>query len=146
MEEFYLIYPKRLKIFQVKYLIGELLIHIRKGVNFQNNDNRVIIRQYFSVINCNENMVNDKKKKGKRNLPWIYSDIKQVIPFYDCRSEVPWGFYTGLICQSNKKELNKVLMFCDNGRRTFFLHTLSSECTSKMCITFLGLFLVYFHL
>ena len=69
MEEFYLIYPKRLKIFQVKYLIGELLIHIRKGVNFQNNDNRVIIRQYFSVINCNENMVNDKKKKGKRNLP-----------------------------------------------------------------------------
>ena len=30
-------------------------------------------------------------------------------------------------------------------RRPLFLHVLSFECTSKLCITFLNQFLVYFH-
>ena len=35
---------------------------------------------------------------------------------------------------------------CSSPRRTFFLHALSFECTSKLCITFLNQFLVYFHI
>ena len=36
------------------------------------------------------------------------------------------------------------LMTCSSPRRTFFLHALSFECTSKTCITFLNQFSVYF--
>ena len=33
---------------------------------------------------------------------------------------------------------------CSSPRRTFFLHALSFQYTSKLCVTFLNLFLVYF--
>ena len=33
---------------------------------------------------------------------------------------------------------------CSRSRRTFFLHSLSFECTSKLCITYLNQFSVYF--
>ena len=35
---------------------------------------------------------------------------------------------------------------CSSPRRTFFLHALSFECTSKLCITFLNQFSAYFHI
>ena len=35
---------------------------------------------------------------------------------------------------------------CSSPRRTFFLHALSLQCTSKLCVTFLNLFLVYFYI
>ena len=35
---------------------------------------------------------------------------------------------------------------CSIPRRTFFLHALSFEYTSKLCVTFLNQFLVYFHI
>ena len=35
---------------------------------------------------------------------------------------------------------------CSSPRRTFFLHALSFECTSKLCGTFLNQFLYYFHI
>ena len=38
------------------------------------------------------------------------------------------------------------LLTCSSPRRTFFLHALSCECTSKLCITFLNQFSVYFHI
>ena len=38
------------------------------------------------------------------------------------------------------------VMTCSSPRRTFFLHALSFECTSKPCITFLNQFSVYFHI
>ena len=34
---------------------------------------------------------------------------------------------------------------CSSPRRTFFLHALSFECTSKLCGTFLNQFSYYFH-
>ena len=39
-----------------------------------------------------------------------------------------------------------ILKTCSSPRRTFFLHALSFECTTKMCITFLNQFLAYFHI
>ena len=38
-----------------------------------------------------------------------------------------------------------VLLTCYSPRRSLFLHTLSFECPSKLCITFLNQVLVYFH-
>ena len=35
---------------------------------------------------------------------------------------------------------------CSSPRCPLFLHALSFECTSKLCITFLNQFLVYFHI
>ena len=35
---------------------------------------------------------------------------------------------------------------CSSPRRTFFIHALSFECTSKLCIIFLNQFSVYFHI
>ena len=35
---------------------------------------------------------------------------------------------------------------CSSPRHPLFLHALSFECTSKLCGTFLNLFLVYFHI
>ena len=35
---------------------------------------------------------------------------------------------------------------CSSPRHPLFLHTLSFECTSKPCITFINQFLVYFHI
>ena len=40
----------------------------------------------------------------------------------------------------------KVYKTCSSPRRTFFLHALSFECTSKLCIAFLNQFSVYFHI
>ena len=37
-------------------------------------------------------------------------------------------------------------MNCSSPRRTFFLHALSFECTSKLCDTFINQFLVHFHI
>ena len=72
--ESYPISPKRFEHFQVKSLIGELIVYLQKGLNFQNYDNRLIIQQFvFRVINFVKNMVNyqntTQKKKGKVNLP-----------------------------------------------------------------------------
>ena len=41
--------------------------------------------------------------------------------------------------------LNMILT-CSSPRRPLFLHALSFECTSKLCIHFLNQFLVYFHI
>ena len=38
------------------------------------------------------------------------------------------------------------LKTCSSPIQTFLLHALSFECTSKLCITFLNQFLVYFHI
>ena len=35
---------------------------------------------------------------------------------------------------------------CSSPRRPLFLHALSFECTSKLCINFLNQFSVYFHI
>ena len=59
---------------------------------------------------------------------WGGMDIPEVL---ECRFEVFW---------------NGVLVTCSSPRRTFFLHALSFECTSKLCITFLNQFSVYFHI
>ena len=37
-------------------------------------------------------------------------------------------------------------MTCSSPRRTFFLHALSFQCTSKLCNTFINQLLVYFHI
>ena len=44
--------------------------------------------------------------------------------------------------------LDRVLSYktCSSARRPLFLHALSFECTSKLCITFLNQFSVYFHI
>ena len=39
-----------------------------------------------------------------------------------------------------------IYLTCSSPRRTFFLHALSFECTSKLCITFLNQFSVYFRI
>ena len=39
-------------------------------------------------------------------------------------------------------EVSSMVMTCSSPRRTFFLHALSFECTSKLCGTFLNQFLV----
>ena len=46
------------------------------------------------------------------------------------------------------KELHAAMkqLTCSSPRGTFFLHALSFECTSKLCITFLNQFSVYFHI
>ena len=38
------------------------------------------------------------------------------------------------------------IMTCSSPRRPLFLHALSFECTSKLCIMFLNQFSVYFHI
>ena len=43
-------------------------------------------------------------------------------------------------------EVGTILLTCSSPRQTFFLHALSFECTSKLCITFLNQFSVYFHI
>ena len=35
---------------------------------------------------------------------------------------------------------------CSSPRQTIFLHALSFQCTSKLCVTFINQFLVYFHI
>ena len=35
---------------------------------------------------------------------------------------------------------------CSSPRRTIFIHVLTFECTSKLCITLLNQFSVYFHI
>ena len=35
---------------------------------------------------------------------------------------------------------------CSSPRRPLFLHALSFECTSNLCVTFLNQFLVFFHI
>ena len=51
--------------------------------------------------------------------------------------EVPWRTLLTIA---------RSLTTCSGSRRTFFLHALSFQCTSKLCLTFLNLFLVYFHI
>ena len=43
-------------------------------------------------------------------------------------------------------QMKITLQTCSSPRWTFFLHALSFECTSKLCITFLNQFSVYFHI
>ena len=38
------------------------------------------------------------------------------------------------------------ILTCSSPRRTFFLHALSFECTSKLWVTFLNQFSIYFHI
>ena len=44
-----------------------------------------------------------------------------------------------------KNSLRYFLLTCSSPRLQLFLHALSFECTSKLCINFLNQFLVYFH-
>ena len=44
------------------------------------------------------------------------------------------------------QNISQVRLTCSSPRRTFFLHALSFECTSKLCGTFLNQFLYYFHI
>ena len=43
-------------------------------------------------------------------------------------------------------KLNTPVPTCSRPRRPFFLHALSFECTSKLCIDFLNKLSVYFHI
>ena len=47
-----------------------------------------------------------------------------------------WGYYFYLPLGYYNKT-------CSSPRRTFFLQALSFQCTSKLCVNFLNLFLVY---
>ena len=49
-------------------------------------------------------------------------------------------------CSSCWSHYIKQPMTCSSPRRPLFVHVLSFECTSKLCITFLNQFLVYFHI
>ena len=72
MGEYYPIYHKLSEDFQGEYLIGEMLLYLKKGVNYQDYGNRVIICQYSRVINFILNIVNYQKyylEKGKGDLP-----------------------------------------------------------------------------
>ena len=48
----------------------------------------------------------------------------------------------------NTFRLRRILVYqtCSSPRRSLFLPALSFQCTSKLCITFLSQFLVYFHI
>ena len=57
-------------------------------------------------------------------------------------------FITRIITEalySDTKE-QRHIKTCSGPRRPLFLHALSFECTSKLCITFLNQFSVYFHI
>ena len=62
-----------------------------------------------------------------------------IVTLSNCRRSQP--LLTHLM-----KYTRLLLMTCSSPRRTFFLHALSFECTSKLCITFLNQFSVYFHI
>ena len=50
-------------------------------------------------------------------------------------------------CTKSRRDTNQAQHeTCSSPRRTFFLHALSFECTSKLCIPFLNQFSVYFHI
>ena len=53
------------------------------------------------------------------------------------RSEMWW---------SGQLLTNRGYLTCSSPRRPLFLQALSFECTSKLCITFLNQFSVYFHI
>ena len=66
-----------------------------------------------------------------------------------CKARRPLSYGAINICDTedrNPARHDIDLWTCSSPRRTFFLHALSFECTSKLCITFLNQFSVYFHI
>ena len=61
-----------------------------------------------------------------------------------------YSYYHVLIVANDISHMGIKTIFliwtCSSQRRTFFLLMLSFQCTSKLCITFLNQFSVYFHI
>ena len=68
--------------------------------------------------------------------------VPPLIKYRNCSHRTTWND-TRHILRGCSLTLS---MTCSSPRWTFFLHAISFECTSKLCITFLNQFSVYFHL
>ena len=73
-------------------------------------------------------------------VPWISWFFNQV-------SSCIWGtMFLEANCDQKLTTLKQSPMTCSSPRRTFFLHALSFQCTSKLCGTFINQFSDYFHI
>ena len=57
-----------------------------------------------------------------------------------------WLYFPNLTLLTNIVTTSKVHMTWSSPRRPLFLHALSFDCTSKLCINFINQFSVYFHI
>ena len=78
-----------------------------------------------------------------------YSTISTVDYFEDTLANVglpeAWlEWYSNDVTQIKNKSIKRETRSIP--RRPLFLHALSFECTTKLCINFLNQFLVYFHI
>ena len=129
------------------------------GKNFRHNLNSVITYLWYSgstysMIRCNNiNPSNSKLMANKVEYitasgPYkITHDVKVTlsIPKFSSRNFITRLFQIGS-AQVNTGIGYDMIMTCSSPRRLLFLHALSFECSSKLCITFLNQFTVYFHI
>ena len=75
---------------------------------------------------------------GPRHLPYF----NVIYGYFPAFVHMVWQSTKVDICAS----ILSSLQTCSSPRRPLFLHRLSFECTSKLYITFLNQFSVYFHI
>ena len=115
---------------------------------------------YFSVVYFEETTpsgLTEIYENTKTNFPCsmlILKHISQVLPHINLNIyniNIPILGQIATISKtpeiSKRKGISWILYgTCSSPRRPLFLHVLSFECPSKLCINFLNQFSVYFHI
>ena len=98
--------------------------------------------------------------------PFLFQHLTQLIRFFNSfccaillgRIEIFFMFFSQLLNIQTGGALQACYFYnffahqflqiktCSSPRRPLFLHALSFECTSKLCITFLNQYSAYFHI
>ena len=109
---------------------------------------------HVSFRELNNSMVSSPEEGGIKEA--IDSDNNIIISDSTLRNILPpqlknttswYKVMCGCECFVSTKSMHySLLTTCSSPRRPLFLHALSFECTSKLCITFLNQFSVYFHI
>ena len=110
----------KFRIVVIVYLNNKEII----GYNWDSTESMRNLKFFLSYVSKHKAIVHQLDLIGA----FLQSNVKHRV-FVE--SDIRYGEY---------------FLTCSSPRRTFFLHALSFECTSKLCGTFLNQFSDYFHI
>ena len=95
-----------------------------------------VLAYHYDIMGylCNSN---NYISQASLNNCLSYEEFWGEIPYI---SMIPFKFWVPVYFHNWTNKSGKVLMTCSSPRRPLFLHSLSFECTSKLCINFLNQF------
>ena len=94
---------------------------------------------------CEDIYIDNTQQKYKKRMDNCFYDILCLLKNRQKSYSYAAHFEHHFNATTSRTDPRKY-MTCSRPRRPLFLHALSIECTSKLCINFLNQFSVYFHI